>query len=169
MWDLAACNILVDSAGILKVADFGLSRPGVYVQTRARSVPLRWLAPEAIFHAQYCSASDVWAFAVLLWQIATLGGFPYAVLSNHKVPTFLTSGGRLPKPARASARLYQLMTECWSENPHDRPTFALIVEKLTAQRELYVDLDCLYPASEDHLTPLSDYFSTASVDSETFR
>ncbi|CAG4965814.1 unnamed protein product, partial [Parnassius apollo] len=95
-------------------------------------------------------------------------GFPYAELSNHQVPIFLTGGGRLPKPARASARLYQLMTECWSENPHDRPTFALIVEKLTAQRQLYVDLDCLYPASEDHLTPLSDYFSAASVDSETF-
>ncbi|XP_026735194.1 fibroblast growth factor receptor 3-like [Trichoplusia ni] len=154
--DLAARNILVDGAGLLKVADFGLSRSGVYVHTRSRPVPLRWLAPEAILHSQYCSASDVWAFAVLLWEIATLGGFPYAELSNHQVPSFLAGGGRLPKPVRASPRLYQLMVECWSEDSADRPTFAEIVDKLTVQKQLYVDLDCVFPPSEDEVTGLSD-------------
>ncbi|XP_072948652.1 fibroblast growth factor receptor 4-like [Epargyreus clarus] len=151
--DLAARNILVDGAGVLKVADFGLSRSGVYVHTRARPVPLRWLAPEAIFHSQYCNASDVWAFAVLLWEIATLGGFPYAELSNPEVPQFLTDGGRLPKPARASPRLYKLMLECWADDPHERPTFAQIVDKLTAQQQLYVDLDNVF-AQDDFITDL---------------
>ncbi|XP_075977656.1 uncharacterized protein LOC142977572 isoform X2 [Anticarsia gemmatalis] len=155
--DLAARNILVDGAGILKVADFGLSRSGVYVHTRSRPVPLRWLAPEAILHSQYCSASDVWAFAVLLWEIATFGGFPYAELSNYQVPPYLSGGGRLPKPNRASQRLYELMVECWSENPEDRPTFAQIVDKLTVQNQLYVDLDCVFPPSEDELSGLRDY------------
>ncbi|XP_063624663.1 tyrosine-protein kinase receptor Tie-1-like [Cydia splendana] len=141
--DLAARNILVDGAGTLKVADFGLSRSGVYVHTRARPVPLRWLAPEAILHAQYCSASDVWAFAVLLWEIATLGGFPYAELSNHQVPPFLAAGSRLPKPARASPRLYQLMVQCWATSPTDRPSFAQIVRQLDEQKQLYVDLSDL--------------------------
>ncbi|XP_063826027.1 tyrosine-protein kinase receptor torso-like [Ostrinia nubilalis] len=153
--DLAARNILVDGAGVLKVADFGLSRSGVYVHTRSRPVPLRWLAPEAILHSQYCSASDVWAFAVLLWEIATLGGFPYAELSNHQVPPFLAGGGRLPKPARASPRLYDLMVECWAEDPFDRPSFASIVEKLSIQKQLYVDLDSLL-ASED-MDTFDDY------------
>ncbi|KAJ2948936.1 hypothetical protein O0L34_g5871 [Tuta absoluta] len=142
--DLAARNILVDGAGILKVADFGLSRSGIYVHTRSRPVPLRWLAPEAIIHSQYSNATDVWAFAVLLWEIATLGGFPYAELSNQDVPTFLAHGGRLPKPARASPRLYQLMTECWSPDPQHRPTFAQLVERLTLQMQLYVDLDAVF-------------------------
>ncbi|XP_063383588.1 fibroblast growth factor receptor 4-like [Cydia fagiglandana] len=141
--DLAARNILVDGAGTLKVADFGLSRSGVYVHTRARPVPLRWLAPEAILHAQYCSASDVWAFAVLLWEIATLGGFPYAELSNHQVPPFLAAGSRLPKPARASPRLYQLMVQCWATSPAKRPSFAQIVHQLDEQKQLYVDLSDL--------------------------
>ncbi|KAJ0176795.1 hypothetical protein K1T71_007974 [Dendrolimus kikuchii] len=154
--DLAARNILVDAAGVLKVADFGLSRSGVYVHTRSRPVPLRWLAPESIIHSQYCSASDVWAFAVLLWEIATLGGFPYAELSNYQVPPFLSGGGRLPKPARASHRLYQLMVECWEDNPQDRPTFAQIVDKLNAQKQLYVDLDCIFPPTEDEEC-LSDF------------
>ncbi|KAL0839049.1 hypothetical protein ABMA28_017036 [Loxostege sticticalis] len=146
--DLAARNILVDAAGVLKVADFGLSRSGVYVHTRSRPVPLRWLAPEAILLSQYCSASDVWAFAVLLWEIATLGGFPYSELSNHQVPPFLAGGGRLPKPARASPRLYELMVECWAEEPQDRPTFSSIVEKLSIQKQLYVDLDSLLASEE---------------------
>lgn len=155
--DLAARNILVDGAGILKVADFGLSRSGIYVHTRSRPVPLRWLAPEAIMYSQYSSASDVWAFAVLLWEIATLGGFPYAELSNHQVPTYLSGGGHLPKPNRASPRLYELMVECWSKKAEDRPTFAQIVDKLTVQNQLYVDLDCVFPPSEDELTGLRDY------------
>ncbi|XP_053609864.1 fibroblast growth factor receptor 1-A-like isoform X2 [Plodia interpunctella] len=157
--DLAARNILVDGAGVLKVADFGLSRTGVYVHTRANPVPLRWLAPEAILHSQYCTASDVWAFAVLLWEIATLGGFPYAELSNHQVPAFLAGGSRLPKPARASTRLYQLMIECWSADPNNRPTFAQIVDKLTAQIQLYVDLDCVLPPSEEDVFSENNFTS----------
>lgn len=54
------------------------------------------------------------------------------------------------------------MTECWSENPEDRPTFAEIVDKLTVQNQLYVDLDCIFPPSEDELKDLRDYdFDTA--------
>ncbi|XP_059049561.1 fibroblast growth factor receptor 2-like [Achroia grisella] len=159
--DLAARNILVDAAGVLKVADFGLSRTGVYVHTRSNPVPLRWLAPEAILHSQYCSASDVWAFAVLLWEIATLGGFPYGELSNHQIPAFLASGSRLQKPARASPRLYQLMVECWSDEPNSRPTFAQIVDKLTAQRQLYVDLDCILPPLHDEVMYTEYNFSSA--------
>ncbi|KAG7308819.1 hypothetical protein JYU34_006055 [Plutella xylostella] len=156
--DLAARNILVDGKGLLKVADFGLSRSGIYVHTRPRPVPLRWLAPEAIVNAQYCSASDVWAFAVLLWEIATLGGFPYAELSNHQVPTYLAGGSRLPKPARASPRLYQLMVECWAEKPEDRPTFVQIVDKLQAQQQLYVDLYSVLPL-DDNLSLTDPDFS----------
>lgn len=167
--DLAARNILVDGAGILKVADFGLSRTGVYVHTRSRPVPLRWLAPEAIIHSQYCNKSDVWAFAVLLWEIATLGGFPYAELSNHQVPAYLAAGSRLPKPARASKRLYQLMVECWTEEPLLRPSFAQLVNKLKAQQQLYVDLDCVFPPlqNDDDLSDL--YFSNTSIDTASNR
>ncbi|XP_050675763.1 fibroblast growth factor receptor 4 isoform X2 [Leptidea sinapis] len=165
--DLAARNILVDGAGVLKVADFGLSRSGIYVHTRSRPVPLRWLAPEAIFASQYSGASDVWAFAVLLWEIATLGGFPYSELSNQDLPPFLTTGGRLPKPARASPRLYQLMTECWSDEATVRPTFAQIVDKLTIQNQLYVDLDCVFPPVEENFADLSDI--DVSTDGSVFK
>uniref|UniRef100_A0A2A4ISE8 Uncharacterized protein n=1 Tax=Heliothis virescens TaxID=7102 RepID=A0A2A4ISE8_HELVI len=49
------------------------------------------------------------------------------------------------------------MVECWAENPTERPTFAQIVDKLTVQKQLYVDLDCVFPPSEDEIEGLRDY------------
>lgn len=38
-------------------------------------VPLRWLSIEAMKDNLYSSKSDVWAFAIVLWEIGTLGEF----------------------------------------------------------------------------------------------
>lgn len=34
---------------------------------------MAWLAPEAIFMSDYTIASDVWNYAVLLWEVFSLG------------------------------------------------------------------------------------------------
>lgn len=36
-------------------------------------MPIRWMAIEALRQNVYTSKSDVWAFAVVLWEIGTLG------------------------------------------------------------------------------------------------
>jgi len=40
---------------------------------RILQVPLRWLSIEAMKDNLYSSKSDVWAFAIVLWEIGTLG------------------------------------------------------------------------------------------------
>ena len=40
-------------------------------------VMCRWMAPEAATNGRYSTASDVWAFGVLVYEIFTKGEMPY--------------------------------------------------------------------------------------------
>ncbi|XP_047111693.1 tyrosine-protein kinase receptor torso-like [Schistocerca piceifrons] len=146
--DLAARNILIDEHKTLKISDFGLSRSGIYVNTRGKKVPLRWLSVEAIRDNLYSSKSDVWAYAIVLWEIGTLGGFPYPTVSDHDLLRFLLEGRRLEKPDNCTDELYSLMMMCWSHNADDRPSFATIskhLEGALGRRPVYVDFSNLSP------------------------
>ncbi|CAO4370135.1 unnamed protein product [Caenorhabditis nigoni] len=128
--DLAARNILVGTGKVLKISDFGMSRPGVYIKMSKGVIPLRWLSPEAIKDSTYSSKSDVWAFGVLLWEIATLGGFPYNNIADKDLLVQLTDGMRLEQPAKCSEEMYVMMKSCWNLKPEERPSFLSIHEKL---------------------------------------
>lgn len=144
--DLAARNILINEHRILKISDFGLSRSGVYVNTKHKKVPLRWLSVEAMRENFYSSKSDVWAFGIVLWEIGTLGGFPYPTVSDMDLLNFLDEGKRLEKPDNCSEELYTLMLQCWSKTPDMRPSFAEIVSHLdsvTCRKRVYVDFTSL--------------------------
>ena len=73
--DLACRNVLVDADKALKITDFGLSREteDIYVQKSKGRVPYKWMAIESIIAREFTTASDVWAFGVVLWEIETLG------------------------------------------------------------------------------------------------
>uniref|UniRef100_A0A1I7T3C6 Protein kinase domain-containing protein n=1 Tax=Caenorhabditis tropicalis TaxID=1561998 RepID=A0A1I7T3C6_9PELO len=128
--DLAARNILVGTGKVLKISDFGMSRPGVYIKMSKGVIPLRWLSPEAIKDNTYSNKSDVWAFGVLLWEIATLGGFPYNNVPDKDILNKLTEGMRLEQPTKCSDEMYILMKSCWNLKSEDRPTFLSILSKL---------------------------------------
>ncbi|KAK6102089.1 Protein tyrosine kinase family protein [Brugia pahangi] len=128
--DLAARNILVSRGNQLKISDFGLSRHGVYVKTSKGVIPLRWLSVEAIQRNIYSTKSDVWAYGVVLWEICTLGGFPYPTVSDKDLLKYLLQGNRLEKPVSSSNEVYDVMIQCWSHNANDRPSFAYLCEHL---------------------------------------
>lgn len=75
--DLACRNVLVGDGKALKIADFGLSRAvaegDAYVKTTAGRLPIKWMAIESISDREFTVQSDVWAFGVVVWEIATLG------------------------------------------------------------------------------------------------
>ncbi|KAJ8683574.1 hypothetical protein QAD02_019366 [Eretmocerus hayati] len=148
--DLAARNVLVSDEYVLKIADFGLARDihchDYYRKTTDGRLPVKWMAPEALFRRIYTTQSDVWSFGILLWEIMTLGGTPYpSVPSVEKLFQLLKSGFRMEKPPCCSIDMYMLMRDCWSYQPEERPVFTEIVEELdrvltiTANEE-YLDL-----------------------------
>jgi tyrosine-protein kinase Tec len=55
------------------------------VKTTAKTIPIRWTAPEALVHLEYHTASDVWSYGILMWEIFTGGKLPYAGFSNSQV------------------------------------------------------------------------------------
>uniref|UniRef100_A0AAU0N4C4 Fibroblast growth factor receptor n=1 Tax=Gecarcinus lateralis TaxID=6769 RepID=A0AAU0N4C4_GECLA len=131
--DLAARNVLVSADRIMKIADFGLARDihsqDYYRKTSEGRLPVKWMAPEALFHRVYTSQSDVWAFGILLWEIMTLGGTPYpTVPSVEKLFQLLREGHRMEKPSNCSLEIYMIMRECWRYQPTQRPTFKELVE-----------------------------------------
>ena len=61
--DLAARNILVGEKKTVKIADFGLTRKindeHMYVTRKSKRLPLKWMAPEAIFDKVFTTQTDV--------------------------------------------------------------------------------------------------------------
>ncbi|KAH8352119.1 hypothetical protein KR084_002060 [Drosophila pseudotakahashii] len=147
--DLAARNVLIDSNKTLKISDFGLSRHGIYTNTRTRKLPLRWLSIEAIRDNVYSSKSDIWAYGVVLWEIGTLGASPYPTISNSELIPFLMAGNRLQRPEICTPQVYTIMLQCWLEEPEERPTFDALYRVLSP-KTTYVDINSL---SDDYVFP----------------
>uniref|UniRef100_A0A3P9PC35 Fibroblast growth factor receptor n=2 Tax=Poecilia reticulata TaxID=8081 RepID=A0A3P9PC35_POERE len=132
--DLAARNVLVTEDTVMKIADFGLARDihhiDYYKKTTNGRLPVKWMAPEALFDRIYTHQSDVWSFGVLLWEIFTLGGSPYPGVPVEELFKLLKEGHRMEKPSACTQELYLMMRECWHAVPAQRPTFQQLVEDL---------------------------------------
>ncbi|NWS02972.1 FGFR1 factor, partial [Motacilla alba] len=132
--DLAARNVLVTEDNVMKIADFGLARDihhiDYYKKTTNGRLPVKWMAPEALFDRIYTHQSDVWSFGVLLWEIFTLGGSPYPGVPVEELFKLLKEGHRMDKPSNCTNELYMMMRDCWHAVPSQRPTFKQLVEDL---------------------------------------
>ncbi|KAM9856039.1 platelet-derived growth factor receptor beta-like [Aulostomus maculatus] len=133
--DLAARNVLVCEGKLVKVCDFGLARDLLkdqdYIARGNTFLPVKWMSPESIFQNIYSSQSDVWSYGVLLWEIFSLGGSPYPdVPMTQEFYSALKRGHRMNQPDHAPNNIYDLMKQCWDEEPQSRPSFSSLVISL---------------------------------------
>ena len=87
-------------------------------------------APEALTRAKFSTASDVWSYGVVLWEIYSLGKIPWDRLSPIEIRDLLLRGERLARPDRCPLDMYEVMLDCWEPTSQDRPTFGMLVQRM---------------------------------------
>uniref|UniRef100_A0A671N560 non-specific protein-tyrosine kinase n=1 Tax=Sinocyclocheilus anshuiensis TaxID=1608454 RepID=A0A671N560_9TELE len=172
--DIAVRNVLVAKPDCVKLGDFGLSRyieEEEYYKASVSRLPIKWMAPESINFRRFTSASDVWMFAVCMWEIMSRGLQPFFWLENKDVINQLEQGIRLPKPEQCPPTLYSLMTRCWAYSPRERPSFTELVCKLSDvhNMEKEVEVEELRGRTRSiNINPFTDAPPKVSVFSPSF-
>nr|AAS79436.1 vascular endothelial growth factor receptor [Podocoryna carnea] len=160
--DLAARNVLVGPDYIMKIADFGLARDiykdEFYLKETTGLLPVKWMAPESLFDKVYTSMSDIWSYGIVLWEAFTLGGSPYPGLPTEDLFGFLEDGKRMERPEICPKSVFEIMSDCWTKSPYDRPMFSQIYDRLTNVLKHNVPSDSDYldftdAKENDYLTP----------------
>ncbi|GAA6107899.1 ephrin type-B receptor 2b isoform X1 [Tachysurus ichikawai] len=161
--DLAARNILVNSNLVCKVSDFGLSRfleddtsDPTYTSALGGKIPIRWTAPEAIQYRKFTSASDVWSYGIVMWEVMSYGERPYWDMTNQDVINAIEQDYRLPPPMDCPSALHQLMLDCWQKDRNNRPKFSQIVNNLDKMIRNPNMLKAMTPLSSGVHLPLLD-------------
>lgn len=56
-----------------------------FLSLQGGKIPVRWTAPEAIAYRKFTSASDVWSYGIVMWEVMSFGERPYWDMSNQDV------------------------------------------------------------------------------------
>jgi serine/threonine protein kinase len=135
--DLKPANILVTKEGNVKVCDFGLScvkerfDPKAPPKDKAVGTPV-YMAPEILCGVPSSEKSDVYAYAILLWELFNRKGRPFqsiptfdafcdAVIDRHERPLFTED---------VPGNIQKLIQDCWHPDRHFRPSFSEILDRL---------------------------------------
>uniref|UniRef100_A0A670JV04 Ephrin type-A receptor 10 n=1 Tax=Podarcis muralis TaxID=64176 RepID=A0A670JV04_PODMU len=159
---LAAHNVLVNGELVCKISGFRVSQEEkmetVFSTLGGKSLVL-WLAPEASQYHRFSSASDMWSFGIVMWEVMSYGERPYWDMSNQDVITAIEDGFRLPAPANCPPALHQLMLDCWQKDCTERPKFSQVHSTLGNMLQAPETASCSLPPSD---CPFSSfpYFSS---------
>ncbi|CAI2301361.1 unnamed protein product [Caenorhabditis sp. 36 PRJEB53466] len=134
--DLASRNCLISSEGLVKIADFGLSKTlkkdEKTFKEALKEAPLAWMAPECIQReSEFSSKTDVWAFGVVIFEVYTnaeklfAGEEDTAIVKKIRRANMPSLESKTKLPA-----MQAVLSAIWVRKPDDRPEFQKILEML---------------------------------------
>eukprot|EP00039_Didymoeca_costata_P023759 m.8143 g.8143 ORF g.8143 m.8143 type:complete len:664 (+) comp3845_c0_seq1:158-2149(+) len=135
--DVAARNALLHTKNLVKLSDFGITRPvdpetGKFRLSGQLRMAVRWMAPETLgkHPILFSEKTDVYSFGILLWELPSYGRLPFRTLKAREAKDKIRDGLMLGPPPNCPEAFYELMLGCWKRNPDDRFTFKAVRERL---------------------------------------
>ena len=141
--DLKPSNILVNSKGVIKIADFGVSTmvEGSWAQKKTMIGTYIYMAPERIDADVYYINCDVWSLGIIVME-CILGYYPYIIYNNKTLPNSVWIVHELiennPVPQLDSKiytkELMDFVNQCLIKDPKKRPTPIMLINHPFIQR-----------------------------------
>ncbi|KAL3658980.1 hypothetical protein V7S43_016118 [Phytophthora oleae] len=121
--DIKAGNLLLNSDGVVKLADFGVSAQLTATVGKRRTVigtPF-WMAPEVIQEAQYDCKADLWSLGITALELAE--GEPPLAHMHPMRAIFLIPNRASPElrePTKYSVEFRDFIAVCLKKDPQER-------------------------------------------------
>lgn len=144
-----------DGDGTVKLFDFGLARELSTVKHGDVAGSIAYMAPEVMLEEGTYLESDVYSFAMVAWELCTLE-LPLARFTTlDQVCERVAKGNWRPSLSSIPSKsIRQLIQQCWTRNPLERPSFSDIIESLNQVCGKYyfgsLDENSDNPYDDDH-------------------
>ncbi len=137
--DVKTVNVLIKNNQAI-LCDFGFAQTKLTIinspcSPKEAQGTTHWMAPELFTpEGKNSKATDVYSYAIVLWELCNPGKMPYEGKRKEVVPTLVKDGYREQIPASIPTGISQLIKKCWDQRAEQRGT---VQEALNELRTVY--------------------------------
>ncbi|KAH6796357.1 hypothetical protein C2S51_037343 [Perilla frutescens var. frutescens] len=136
--DIKCANLLVDTNGLVKLADFGLAKATKLNDVKSCKGTVFWMAPEVVrSQGGYGLPADIWSLGCTVLEMLTRR-FPYAEFECMQALFRIGRGERPHIPDSLSSDARDFIRKCLQVDPSLRLTAAQLLDHPFVKRPLPV-------------------------------
>jgi len=111
---------------IAKLSDFSMASP-LSSLFPSNTSPKPWNSPEVLQKLHYHELTDVYSYGIILYELLTRS---IAFQDHERFANMVISGQRPSIPPDCLPSFADLIKDCWSGDPLNRPTFQYVISQL---------------------------------------